>query len=161
MNLSNRHHTHLVKVKEQWQAREKEKVEKERKRVEVQVSPFTQSVTPTNPHSVTPTNPHSVGHAHKSSLSRSRLQILLTIDHGVCLVLQVLVTSFAAKEPVQAVQQRLVWECGCVRGEEVWLCGGDGKLGVVSAQETLTLTLPPNSQVGEQCMVKGYFQQIF
>ena len=35
------------------------------------------------------------------------------------------------------IVQRLVWECGCVctvspGQEEVWLCGGDGKLGVVS-----------------------------
>ena len=32
-------------------------------------------------------------------------------------------------------QQRVVWECGCVcgeDGEEVWLCGGEGQLGIIS-----------------------------
>ncbi len=39
-------------------------------------------------------------------------------------------------------QQRLVWECGCVctRLEEVWLWGGDDKLGIVSTQGKLNIS---------------------
>lgn len=59
--------------------------------------------------------------------------------------------SLITKETLAVVpvlsQQRVVWECGCVCGaeegkEEVWLCGGEGRLGVISyAGGSVTFTV--------------------
>lgn len=61
-----------------------------------------------------------------------------------------LVGSLQSKEGPGLVtqQQRLVWECGCVcqQGQQLWLVGGEGKLGIISTQAPgkITLTVSPS-----------------
>lgn len=50
-----------------------------------------------------------------------------------------MVSEIPSVSPI-TVTQRIVWECGCVctvskDRDEVWLCGGEGKVGVVSLED--------------------------